>query len=143
MIPPSPFAPIPSLPSAPPSSHPINQFPFLQVNLDYKCLCANNNSAPANIADYSDTLPNHICVQEFANCRQANPGSKACSSCGTLKPTDVAAFAASTSAAATTSASGSMSAGASAAKATGKSGVGRVEGGVAGVAVGVIAAVLL
>lgn len=36
-----------------------------------------------------------------------------------------------------------MSASASAAKATGKSGVGRVEGGVAGVAVGVIAAVLL
>jgi len=100
---------------------------------------------PANIADYLDTLPNHICNQEFANCRQTNPGSQACKTCGTLKPTDVKAVAVS-SAAATSSSSHTSGGSATAATPTtsGKSSAGnRIEGAVGGLAAGVIAAVLL
>ena len=107
------------------------------------CICA-NGSAPANIGDYLDTLPNHICNQIFANCRQANPGSEACKTCGTLAPSDVQAVATSSSSAAASSTGTPTTSTTATPSTTGKSGAGRIEavGAVVGGAIG-LAAVML
>ena len=120
-----------------------NRNPF-QSSLTYTCTCS-NGTGPANIADYQDTLPNHICQETFAQCRIANPGSQACKTCGTLKPSDVQALPASTSsAAATSSTASSTTAPSPTASSKSTSGAGRIEavGGMIGGAIG-LAAVML
>lgn len=73
-----------------------------QQTLTYECLCR-NGSEPADIDQYLDTLPNHICQATFAQCREDNPGSDSCVECGTLRADDVPMAVASSSAASSTS----------------------------------------
>ncbi|MDI1492994.1 MAG: hypothetical protein OHK93_004778 [Ramalina farinacea] len=80
----------------------------------YTCTCS-NGTGPTDIDQYLDTWPNHVCNEIFAQCRQANPGSESCKTCGTLVAKNVPAMT-STMAAATTAMAtgGSTSAGAAA-----------------------------
>ncbi|KAL6718980.1 hypothetical protein ACLMJK_003215 [Lecanora helva] len=113
------------------------------MDLTWDCTCM-NGTEPTSIAQYLNTMPNHICQQEFANCRQQNPGSQSCKTCGTLDVKNVPAMTSSTAAASSAAAtSGSSSASAASPSSTAASGAGRVEGAVGGLAAGVIAAVLL
>lgn len=55
---------------------------------NYSCICTNGTSPP-DIAKYINTVPNYICSANFAQCRIDTPGSQACTTCGTLNPTDI------------------------------------------------------
>ncbi|KAK0513510.1 hypothetical protein JMJ35_004496 [Cladonia borealis] len=109
--------------------------------LTYTCTCA-NGTGPSNIAQYQGSLPNYECNQLFADCRQANPGSQACVTCGTLQPSTVPTGTVSSSAAATSSATSTSSTTSPSASAKGNA-AGKVEGTVGGVAAGLLAALVL
>lgn len=122
-----------------------NLLPHPQASLTYECTCA-NGTGPADIDQYQDTLPNHICQATFAQCRTANPGSDSCITCGTLKPSDVEAIPVSTSSAAASSsatAAATTPAASPSAMTTGTNGARKVEGAVGGLAAGVLAALVL
>ncbi|MCJ1277422.1 hypothetical protein MMC21_005235 [Puttea exsequens] len=96
-------------------------------SLTYSCTCA-NNSPPANIDQYQGTLPNYICEATFEQCRQQNPGSDQCKTCGTLMPSDVMAIPVSTAMpSASASASGSAAPAASPTGAEKSGRAGRLE----------------
>ncbi|KAL2046329.1 hypothetical protein N7G274_001776 [Stereocaulon virgatum] len=111
------------------------------ADLTYNCTCT-NGTGPSNIDQYSDTLPNSICNQVFANCVKANPNSSnQCVKCGTLKASDVPAGTSSTSSSAVSTTATASSAPASSGKPN--HAVGQKEGRIGGVAAGVIAAAAL
>ncbi|KAL8862039.1 MAG: hypothetical protein Q9178_001494 [Gyalolechia marmorata] len=65
-------------------------------------------------AAYADTFVSQTCQARFAACRQQNPGSDACVTCGTLKPEDVPMSTSSMAAASSTAEADATSAGAGA-----------------------------
>jgi len=109
--------------------------------LSFTCTCS-NGTGPSNIAQYLGSLPNYECNQLFADCRTTNPGSKSCTTCGTLQPTSVPTGTTSSSAAATSSATSTSSTTSPSASAKGNA-AGKVEGTVGGVAAGLLAALVL
>lgn len=44
----------------------INGLLFLQSDLTYACVCADGKTA--DVADYKDTLPFHVCIENFGQC---------------------------------------------------------------------------
>ncbi|KAI4228759.1 MAG: hypothetical protein L6R36_001359 [Xanthoria steineri] len=60
-------------------------------------------------AAYADTFVSQTCQARFAACRQQNPGSEACITCGTLSAADVPMATSSMAAAASTAAADATS----------------------------------
>lgn len=111
----------------------------LQTDLqNYICKCNNGSSPPPDIGNYINTLPNLICVAEFAQCRLDTPGSQSCKQCGTLDPLKIPASTVTSSAASSTQAPSSSTGSAASATASTKNNAGRLEG---GIAMGVLAAI--
>ncbi|KAL8914924.1 MAG: hypothetical protein Q9171_000551 [Xanthocarpia ochracea] len=84
---------------------------YLFVELDpisYSCICTNGTSP--DLAAYADTFVSQTCQARFAACRQQNPGSDACVTCGTLQPEDVPMSTSSMAAASSTAAADATSA---------------------------------
>ncbi|KAL8925092.1 MAG: hypothetical protein Q9172_002359 [Xanthocarpia lactea] len=80
--------------------------------ISYSCICTNGTSP--DLAAYADTFVSQTCQARFAACRQQNPGSDACVTCGTLKPEDVPTSTSSVAAASSTAAADATAAGAEA-----------------------------
>lgn len=93
---------------------------------DYSCVCTNGTSPP-DIAKYINTVPNNVCSANFAQCRIDTPGSQACTTCGTLNPTNIPRSTVSSTVASNTQSATSTAA----ASASAKGGAGRktFEGG--------------
>ncbi|KAI4239935.1 MAG: hypothetical protein LQ349_000030 [Xanthoria aureola] len=89
--------------------------------ISYSCVCTNGTSP--DLAAYADTFVSQTCQARFAACRQQNPGSEACITCGTLSAADVPMATSSMAAAASTAAADATSsaAGGAATRAAGDS----------------------
>ncbi|CAL8578134.1 hypothetical protein XPA_003936 [Xanthoria parietina] len=75
--------------------------------ISYSCVCTNGTSP--DLAAYADTFVSQTCQARFAACRQQNPGSEACITCGTLSAADVPMATSSMAAAASTAAADATS----------------------------------
>ncbi|KAL8768657.1 MAG: hypothetical protein Q9209_005216 [Squamulea sp. 1 TL-2023] len=87
--------------------------------VSYSCICTNGTSP--DLAAYADTFVSQTCQARFAACRQQNPGSDSCITCGTLKADNVPMSTSSMAAASSTAAADATSSGAGGA-ATGSAG---------------------